>query len=164
MLKKQQKLFIDYYFKTNCAKQAYIAAGYKGKDVAAAAHQVMANEEVQKEIQKRQKRISGAFVVTETEILAGIYKEATCGDNKTSDKLKAWELLAKAKGMFTEKYIIEQNTTQTRLDIDLSKLSDSQIRALLQQEEEPEACVLIEDVDFEELKDQLSNECEYNDE
>ena len=97
-LKPRQQLFLDTFFLTSNASKSYITAGYKaqGAAVTASASNVLHSDGMQKAL-RAESVIRGW---TPERIRTGIAEIALRDDTRTSDKLKAYDMLAKIQGLY----------------------------------------------------------------
>ena len=106
---EKQKRFIDYYLMTGNASKSSELAGYKGKnlDVIGARNMKVLNNEIAERIKEldlqRTMELEDIFKLW-TEIALDV-------EQKTSDRLRASELLAKSKGAFVEKVEVKDIDT-----------------------------------------------------
>ena len=97
----KQKRFIEHY--TGNATKAAIAAGYSAKTACSIGERLLRNVDIREAIQLREKeRLSEAIASREErqEFWSSIMRDA---EERTADRLKASELLAKSNGDFLER-------------------------------------------------------------
>lgn len=121
-MKFKHSLFVDEYFIDFNATQAAIRAGYKPKSAKKQGYRLLHDKEIKKAIAERQAQLraanpNGVYEILEflTAAMRGnviecipLFKgkgkqEYQNGKPRTSDRLKAAELLGKYYGMFTDK-------------------------------------------------------------
>jgi phage terminase small subunit len=98
----KQLAFVNEYMKCMNATQAYMRVYPKSSYEAANANsaRLLSNTIVKAEIEKRMK----ANTMSANEVIAGISSVAFAPDVKTSDRLRAFELLGKFHKLFTDKF------------------------------------------------------------
>ena len=131
----KQKAFVQEYLIDLNATQAAIRAGYSRKNASRIAIELLNKTHVSKALgaamKKRQERteITQDMIVRElAKVAFAKYDEdnVQIGLIKTSDKIKALELLGKHLGMFTDKVELsgEVNTNADKLDKILEQLNE----------------------------------------
>lgn len=98
----RQKLFCEYYLgecKGN-AEQAAIKAGYSSKSARTGANKLLQNTQIQRYITQKSSEIATNNIASIQEIQAFWTSIFMNEEETTRDRLKASELLAKAKGLF----------------------------------------------------------------
>lgn len=105
-LSVKQLAFVNEYMKCMNATQAYMKIYPKSSYEAANANsaRLLSNTIVKAEIEKRMK----AYTMSANEVIAGISSVAYAPDVKTSDRLRAFELLGKFHKLFTDKFEVAQ--------------------------------------------------------
>lgn len=98
----RQKLFCEFYLGECCgnAEQAAIRAGYKEKSARQSAYKLLQNIQIKQYIAEKSAEIATNNVASIQEIQefwSNIIRDI---DEPTKNRLRASELLAKAKGMF----------------------------------------------------------------
>ena len=106
-LTAKQKAFVREYLVDLNATQAAIRAGYSKRSAYSTGQRMLKNDEVQKAIQKAQKRREERTEVTQDYVIAKLReiaeKDASDGpdsDLKYANKIRALELLGKHTGAF----------------------------------------------------------------
>lgn len=104
---ERTKLFIDSYMRTNNAASAARSAGYSSKSAAAIGYKLLQREDIKTEIERRKEKIDrkadSARILSIIEIQQELSRIALDDDRKDQDRLRALELLGKAKGLFVER-------------------------------------------------------------
>ena len=103
----KQKKFADEYIITGNAEKSALTAGYSKNYSRAQAHKLLANVGIKKYMDERLKEIDDANIATEKEIKEFWTNMFRDEDQRTSERLKASELLAKTNGMFIDKVSLE---------------------------------------------------------
>lgn len=83
------------------ATKAAERAGYSKKTAYSIGERLLKNVEIKKRVDEKVKKQADKTEVKISEIIEG-FKEIAFGDEKTSDRLKALELLGKYLGIFKE--------------------------------------------------------------
>lgn len=102
----KQQLFCEYYL-GECrgnAEQAAIKAGYSEKSARTGANKLLQRAQIQQYIAQKSSEIATNNIASIQEIQAFWTSIFTNEDETTRDRLKASELLAKAKGMFNTEW------------------------------------------------------------
>lgn len=106
-LTAKQKAFVQEYLVDLNATQAAIRAGYSKRSAYSTGQRMLKNDEVQKAIQKAQKRREERTEVTQDYVIAKlreiVEKDASDGPDselKYANKIRALELLGKHTGAF----------------------------------------------------------------
>ena len=102
-MNKKQKAFIMEYVKDRNATQAAIRAGYSARSAYSQAHDLLKKPEIQEEIEEFENAAAERSEITVDQIVDRLNCIASNPREKTSDKLRADELLGKYLGMFTKK-------------------------------------------------------------
>jgi phage terminase small subunit len=126
MLNAKQKAFTVEYMKDKNATQAAIRAGYSAKTARSIGNELLAKPDIMQaiaDLQKAAEARAGITVDSIVEDLTGIAKDAATAPR---DKIRAYELLGKYLGMFTEKVDIKGqiDTNVSKLDGILSQLKE----------------------------------------
>lgn len=103
MLNKRQNKFCLEYLKDLNATKAAERAGYSKKTAKQIGAENLTKLDIKKKIEQNIKKQEKESEVKIDEIIKGIKKIAFAGLEKTSDKLKALEMLGKYLGMFKDK-------------------------------------------------------------
>lgn len=103
----KQMSFCCEYLVDNNATQAAIRAGYAADSAHVQGSVLLANPKLRKEIDRRMSRKIGRLDIQSDAILDEINKIANMKSAKTSDRLKALEMLAKHKKLITEKHEVD---------------------------------------------------------
>ena len=96
----RRRKFAENYISCGDAKKAAIAAGYNEKNARQVGYNLLKVQEVKDYIDKENKLISSANIATAEEIQAFWTSIFMSEEERTTDRLKASELLAKVKGLF----------------------------------------------------------------
>lgn len=102
----KQKLFCEYYL-GEChgnAEQAAIKAGYKQKSARSGASKLLQNAEIKAYIAEKSKQIATNNIATIQNIQEFWTSIMNDEDEIVKNRLRASELLAKAKGMFNTEW------------------------------------------------------------
>ena len=102
-LTPKQAAFVQEYMIDLNATQAAIRAGYKEKNAYQIGSENLRKPQIQAAIQEARKEIEGRCAVSVDWVLAQIAEIAADGDRKTSDRLRALEMLAKHFGLLERK-------------------------------------------------------------
>jgi phage terminase small subunit len=84
-------------------REAYDHAGYTAKDRDAAASAIASNPKVAAFIEQHKGRAANNALVTRERVVTGLLGIAE-GDGADAPRVRAWELLGKDLGMFTERH------------------------------------------------------------
>jgi len=95
---KQNKFCLEYLKDFNATKAAE-RAGYSKKTAYSIGERLLRNVEIKKRVDEKIKKQANKTEVKISDIIKG-FKDVAFGNEKTSDKLKALELLGKYLGMF----------------------------------------------------------------
>lgn len=108
----KQLRFIDEYLTDLNGKQACIRAGYSEKTAEVKACQLLSQPSIMREVAKRKQALMEKALVTQEEVVKGLKAEAEFqGEGSShSARIRAWEVLGKYLGMFTEKLEVEQDS------------------------------------------------------
>lgn len=126
MLNPKQRAFAVEYTKDKNATQAAVRAGYSRRTAGSQGNDLLKKPEIQEAISELQEAAAARASITVDKIVAGLKQIAEEPDAKDSDRIKAYELLGKYLGMFTEKVKVEGqiDTAVTKLDGILDQLKD----------------------------------------
>lgn len=103
-MKLKRKLFCEYYL-GDCAgnaEMAAIKAGYSAKSARQTAYKLLQSIQVQQYIKQKSDKICSDNIATIEEIQAYWTEVMNDPNELTKNRLRASELLAKAKGMFND--------------------------------------------------------------
>lgn len=102
MTPKQEAFCREYVIDLN-ATQAAIRSGYSEKTAGAVGFENLKKPEIQKKVEELKAAATQKAEVSVQDVLCGIrtIAENECATNR--DKLKAWELLGRYNGMFTDR-------------------------------------------------------------
>lgn len=106
MIRLKQKLFCEHYL-GDCrgnAEAAAIAAGYSEKSARSGASKLLQNAEIRKYIKEKSKQIATENIATQQQIQEFWTNIMNDEDEIIKNRLRASELLAKAKGMFNAEW------------------------------------------------------------
>lgn len=105
-LSEREQKFVAEYIVSNNATDAYRKAGYKAKCASSCAAKLKRKESVRRAIEQEKARMLEDFdasvALNRDKLLEDIYEIARDKSEKTTDRLKAYELIGKATGLFTE--------------------------------------------------------------
>ena len=114
ILTEKQKKFIDYYIETGNATESCRLAGYRGNNLDRLGHENL------RKLEKYIKPSINELDLTRTATLEEIFEFWTNiirdDETKTSDKLRASELLAKSQGAFIERVEVKPVITDWFID------------------------------------------------
>lgn len=99
-MNERQKQFAEYYASDPNATAAAKAAGYSEKTARSIGQRLLTNVDIQKYIKELQEEQAEMRIITLNQAKAFWSDIINNPDEKTSDRLKASELLAKAAGAF----------------------------------------------------------------
>lgn len=104
-LTNKQRLFVEAYLATSNGTDAARKAGYKGNDntLASVAKENLRKPQIANFLEKRVE----TAIISANEILTGVKGIAFNKSEKTSDRLKAYELLGKHLELWTEKQKVD---------------------------------------------------------
>lgn len=102
-LTTKQRLFVEAYLANPNATQAAINAGYSKKTAGSQGERLLRNVEIAALLEKR----VDEAIITANEVLLGVKEIAVSKEERSSDRLKAYELLGKHLAMWTDK--VEQS-------------------------------------------------------
>ena len=108
-LTEKQKRFIDYYIQTGNATESCRLAGYKGNNLDRIGHENL--RKLENYIKPRIESLDNSRALELEEILEFWSDSIRDETIKTSDRLRASELLAKSKGAFIEKVEVKEIDT-----------------------------------------------------
>ena len=101
-------------------REAYDHAGYTAKDRDAAASAIASNPKVAAFLENHKGQAANNALVTRERVITGLLGIAE-GDGPDAPRVRAWELLGKDLGMFTER---SEVTMKTDIIVDLRVLPD----------------------------------------
>lgn len=142
MLTPKQRQFIESYVRHGNAQVAAVEAGYSRGRARQAAHEILRNVEVAAEIEKRQTKASlteltkSSKDITDEYVLGLIVKQISAieehglGAWQVQGLAKFIEMLAKSRGMFTDKVEVDLGSNI------MEKLLEGRQRARLEVKEE----------------------------
>ena len=102
MTPKQSRFCEEYIIDLN-ATQAAIRAGYSQKAARAIAAENLSKPDIQKKVEELKAAATEKAEVSVQDVLCGIRSIAEDEGATNRDKLKAWELLGRYNGMFTDR-------------------------------------------------------------
>lgn len=102
---KQQRFVEEYLIDLN-ATQAAIRTGYSAKTANEQASRLLANVKIAAAVAEAMKTRADETKIDQQMVIAGLIQEARAAgeDTTSSARIRAWELLGKHVGMFTEKH------------------------------------------------------------
>jgi len=124
-LTPKQRLFVEAYCgpAMGNASKAFRLAGYGSRNVADEAYKLMHTPKIIDAIDAFKKNTKKKFFLDTSEILEGIYKEATnLEDGTQQGRIQAWVWLGKHIGMFQEK---KKEDTSQQITYNIVNYSDS---------------------------------------
>jgi phage terminase small subunit len=125
-LTPKQRAFVIEYMKDRNATQAALRAGYSQKAAGTVGCNLLKNPVVAKLIADKEEANQVDALVTVDKIIHRLNKIACDEQEKTSDRIRADELLGKHLGMFTERVEMKGqiDTAVTKLDGILKQLDE----------------------------------------
>jgi phage terminase small subunit len=125
MTAKQEAFAIE-YLKDKNATQAAIRAGYSKKTAYSIGCEMLKKPEVQQILREEQEKAAKNAVLTAESIAENLREIASNPLAKDADRIRAYELLGKYVGMFTEKVEMKGqiDTAVTKLDGILKQLDE----------------------------------------
>lgn len=125
MTAKQEAFAIE-YLKDKNATQAAIRAGYSAKTARSIACEMLARPDVQQFVRERQEEAAAKASITAESIAENLKEIAANPLAKDADRIRAYELLGKYVGMFTERVEMkgQLDTTVSKLDGILKQLGE----------------------------------------
>ena len=117
---KQSRFCQEYVVDFN-ATQAYIRAGYSDSGAAQSASALLTNPKIQEELADLQAEDAARLELTHQVVLEGLWGIAADLDATVSARVRAYELLGKHQGMFTDRLEITQ-ITRGQLDAEIERL------------------------------------------
>ena len=109
-LTEKQKRFIDYYIQTGNATESCRLAGYNGNNLDRIGYENL--RKLEKFIEPRMEEVNLEYLINTRKILLFWSRLMDDETVKPSDRLRASELLAKAKGMFIQKVEVKEVNTE----------------------------------------------------
>ena len=102
-LDARQAAFCRHYaLEKKSATEAAKLAGYSPSYANRQAAKLVDKPQIKARIEELQRRVDDQFVVTPAQVRRGIYHEAQNADSAAA-RIRAWELLGKDLGMFTDR-------------------------------------------------------------
>jgi phage terminase small subunit len=125
MTAKQEAFAIE-YLKDKNATQAAIRAGYSKKTAYSIGCEMLRKPEIQEIIRTEQEKAAASASLTIEDIAKNLKEIAANPLAKDSDRIRAYELLGKYLGMFTERVEMKGqiDTAVTKLDGILKQLDE----------------------------------------
>lgn len=125
MTAKQEAFAIE-YLKDKNATQAAIRAGYSKKTAGAIAWELLEKPAIQQFIRQHQEEAAAKASITAESIAENLKEIAANPLAKDADRIRAYELLGKYVGMFTERVEMkgQLDTTVSKLDGILKQLGE----------------------------------------
>jgi phage terminase small subunit len=122
----KQEAFAIEYLKDKNATQAAIRAGYSKKTARSIACEMLARSDIQQFVRERQLEAARNASLTAESIAENLKEIAANPLAKDADRIRAYELLGKYVGMFTEKVEMKGqiDTAVTKLDGILKQLDE----------------------------------------
>ena len=117
---KQSRFCLEYVADFN-GTQAYIRAGYSETGAAQSASALLRNPKVQETLAGLEAEDADKLELTHQTVLEGLQGIATDPDATVSARVRAYELLGKHQGMFTDRLEITQ-ITRSQLDAEIERL------------------------------------------
>ena len=122
-LTTKQRLFVQYYLETYNATQAAILAGYSERSARSIAAENLAKPDIAAEI-NRHVEIMGMGANERLATLSAIARDKA---GKTSDRLRAIELLGKLAGDYTER---REQSTNAYIRVSFDEVTDAELEAI----------------------------------
>ena len=109
ILTQKEQLFADAYLRHGETMRAYLDAGYSERSARCNAYKIIKRPKVAAYIQLKQKEMREANMLTVQRVVDRLKSIAeTCeSEGRWADAIKAWNLLGKHLGMFTERVNIQ---------------------------------------------------------
>ena len=124
LLNERQQAFIDNYLQTGNATQSAIAAGYSPKTAQVQGSQLLRHRLIVKHLEARNKAMNLESIANAQELQERLTSIIRSADEKTQDRTRAIELLAKLQGLMIDR----AETVQT---VDMEALKNLSINELL---------------------------------
>lgn len=126
MLNAKQRAFTVEYMKDKNATQAAIRAGYSEKTAYSMGCRLLKNAKITEAVEELQKAAAARAGITVEKIADNLQAIATDEATAPRDKIRAYELLGKYLGMFTERVEMkgQLDTTVSKLDGILKQLEE----------------------------------------
>lgn len=126
MLNPKQRAFTVEYIKDKNATQAAIRAGYSPKTACSQGFDLLRKPEIAQAIADLEKAAQARAGITVDSIVEDLTRIAKAETTAPRDQIRAYELLGKYLGMFTEKVEMKGqiDTTVSKLDGILKQLSE----------------------------------------
>ena len=126
MLNAKQRAFTVEYIKDKNATQAAIRAGYSGRTARSIGNELLAKPDIAQAIADLQKAAEVRAGITVDSIVEKLTAIADDAATAPRDKIRAYELLGKYLGMFTERVEMKGqiDTAVTKLDGILAQLKE----------------------------------------
>lgn len=121
MLSKKKRAFCEEYILDFNGTQACIRAGYSANTAYAKANALLKEQEVKDYLNQLLRERRSSLGITTAEIVSGLKQIAMLAE-RDSDKIKAFELLGKYLGIWTDKKEIKVSAT-----MDYKELSDEEL-------------------------------------
>lgn len=125
-LNLKQRAFAVEYMKDKNATQAALRAGYSPRTAQRIGSELLSKPPIQKKIEELQKAAEVRAGITVDTIVNRLNEIATSEKTAPKDKIRAYELLGKYLGMFTEKVEMKGqiDTTVNKLDKILEQIEE----------------------------------------
>ena len=124
MLSKKKKEFCEQYIVDFNGTQACIRAGYSANTAYAKANALLKEQEVKDYLNQLLRERRSSLGITTAEIVQGLKQIAMIAE-RDSDKIKAFELLGKYLGIWTDKKEIKVSATMGFDDLTDEELEDA---------------------------------------
>ena len=104
----RQTLFAKEYAVDHNATQAAIRAGYSTKTAKSQGQRLLTNADIRKAVNQADTKATTKLELTHQLVLEGLHGIATNEDTTASARVRAYELLGKHQGLFTERVEVTQ--------------------------------------------------------
>ena len=124
MLTAKQQRFTEEYVVDYNGTQAYIRAGYAKTGAAQSASVLLRNPKIQEAIGESREKAASQTQLTHQYVLEGLMEIADNPKARTPSRVRAFELLGKHQGMFTDRLEITQMPSRELVDEWITALED----------------------------------------
>lgn len=106
-LNERELRFVEAFVRLGVKSKAVIEAGYSAKGTQVQAARLLGKPRVLAAIAQERAELSERTELKTEDIVKGLQREAHLGDTASS-RVRAWEQLARIKGLFVDKLIVEE--------------------------------------------------------